>query len=139
GPWKDDRKNYYHRSYYFKVTPTDKEYQHHEVIFFKKARDHYYYWNRDASKFWGRGLVASVGEREERFQLLPRDRHAGGLKDIDFAPQPVGAPPLLSELAGGAPLPPPPAFPKGAARLKLPPDKPLEPLGLSPGDEVPKP
>jgi hypothetical protein len=135
GPWKNDKEHYWHRSYYFKVQPTDKEYQEHEVIFYKNTRPDaprfFYYYNPESGQFWGRGCFDCHGN--EQYQFLQPDERAGNLKDINFNTKPVEAPPKLGAVTppvdkatgGKADIPPDGgAKPAAGPRLKLPPDEP---------------
>jgi hypothetical protein len=102
GPWQDDHKNYWHREYYFKVRPTDAEYQKHEVIFYKKGPRFFYYYSPESGQFWGRGFYGCHGN--ELYQFLQPGERAGTLNQINFDSKPVGVPPKLGAVtppAGG--------------------------------------
>jgi hypothetical protein len=144
GPWKE-LKNYWHRSYFFKVSPTDKDFQQHEVIFYKKDPRFYYYYSPESGQFWGRGFVNKGCHGDELYQFLQPGERAGDLKDVNFNSKPVEAPPKLGAVNPPATPPAntpatPPATAPGATglkgdqigglpvakgpRLKLPPDEP---------------
>jgi hypothetical protein len=150
GPWEEG-KNYWFRSYYFKVSPTDKEFQEHAVLFYKKDPRFYYYYNPEKGQFWGRGFVGKGCHGEESYQFLPPGERGPELKDVNFGNKAVTAPPNLGDVnppdkgaPAGTPADKGPAI-TGASgspdknlaqavkgpRLKLPPDEPppAEPFG----------
>jgi len=93
GPWINDRETYFHRSYYFKVQPTDKEYQRHEVIFFKKGPPLFYYYSPESKQFWGRGFYDCHGQQLYQFLQVPE--RSGDLNKINFDAKPADVPPKL--------------------------------------------
>jgi hypothetical protein len=108
GPWQNDKENYFHRKYFFKVKPTDKEYQEHEVISYKKGPRFFYYYSPESGQFWGRGFFDCHGN--EQYQFLQPGERSGNLQDINFNSKPVGTPPNLGAVnpppAGGQGTPP---------------------------------
>jgi hypothetical protein len=117
GPWINDRETYFHRSYYFKVQPTDKEYQRHEVIFLKKGPPLFYYYSPESKQFWGRGFYDCHGRQLYQFLQVPE--RSGDLNKINFDAKPVDVPPKLGAVnppAGGTAPPQDPSVAGGAAQ-----------------------
>jgi hypothetical protein len=126
GGWSYNRtQKYYHRSYYYKPSPSYYGYKHHTVVY-KPSYDrrHYYFYNPYNKKYWGRCPATYYGNKgyapgtQGYARLAPEDQK-GDLKEI-----PPTAFPKVGKM---------PQIPEGKddVQMDLPPDDP-------PGPGLPK-
>ncbi len=109
---------YYHRSLYYKPSPSYGGYKHHYCIYHPRRPNYYYFYNPYQRTYWGRCPV-NYGDQPTYSMLAPEDRK-----------------PTLSEIPESAfPEPGPlPAVPETTdnERLELPPDD-LPPEAIASG------
>jgi hypothetical protein len=107
GPWKKhSTKPYYYRSYFYKKSPTDKEYSYHYGIYHPSRGKRVYMFNPQKKTYWG---YWEGGQ----YSILPKEKRKESLDDIaaeDF-PKPGNGPPIPETDDGSVMDAPPNDFP----------------------------
>jgi hypothetical protein len=109
-PWrKHADKPYYYRWYYFKVSPTDEDYQYHYGIYYPSRGTRVYLYNPHAKMFWGYYDMKAKG-----YALLPPAKRRQRLDDIpaEAFPEPGKMPPIPDAKDDTEMLRPPNDLPK---------------------------
>jgi len=108
GPWyKHPKYNYYYRNYYYKPAADYAGYKYHYAMYFPSRPNHYYYYNPQTKKYWGRCPVNNNGKPQ--YSLLAEKDRKEKLADIPESAFPApGALPPIPDSDDGATLDLPP-------------------------------
>ena len=108
GAWiKHPKNNYYYRNYYFKPTADYAGYKYHYAMYFPARPNHYYYYNPQIKKYWGRCPINNDGK--PLYSLLPEKDRKEKLNEIPDSAFPApGALPPIPDSEDGAILDLPP-------------------------------
>jgi hypothetical protein len=122
GPFQNKGKNFQTFHYFFKPTPTGKNFKSHTVFHFPHNSGnirggHFYFKNKDHNspqfnKFWGRVRAGS-----DNYELIPENKRKENLEEIadaDFVPQGKMTP--VPGMEPKTPILPPPLLPIDPAK-----------------------